>query len=502
VTSRPPSLGAAFWSWYEADSDACCLIDPGYISYSRADFARMTQGAARRLADLGVGAGDRVLALAENHVGLLAGIFGCWHEGAIVAPFDPTNTGQGFQETVRRVDPAVVIVDDSSPSALGRSTVHVEELAAASPTRSAEPRWHDGRAISTLIFSSGTTGAPKACALSNEYLVWVGESIIAMSGFRDDDRMLTLGPFHHSSAFSYFAPSVLRGTPHAFDVRFSASRFWERVRRVEATAFDYIGAIVAILLRTAGVGAPSLRVALGSGARAADAIAFEERFGVPLIECYGLTECLVPIYQSYATRRPGCVGHLSDVFEARLVDEHRVDVPDGEAGELLLLPKEKRTVFDGYWGDEQATADAFADGWFRTRDLLRRDEDGQFVFVDRLGQVIRRRGENISAWELEGTLLQHPAIRLCAAIGVASELGEEDVLAAVELEPGASLDPDEFLAWASGRLPRYMVPRYLRITTLPLTASERVQRRQLRVDGVTADTLDLAEAREATVNRD
>ncbi|HEY1368161.1 MAG TPA: hypothetical protein VGF23_13630, partial [Gaiellaceae bacterium] len=133
---------------------------------------------------------------------------------------------------------------------------------------------------------------------------------------------------------------------------------------------------------------------------------------------------------------------------------------------------------------------------------LRRDEDGQFVFVDRLGQVIRRRGENISAWELEGTLLQHPAIRLCAAIGVASELGEEDVLAAVELEPGASLDPDEFLAWASGRLPRYMVPRYLRITTLPLTASERVQRRQLRVDGVTADTLDLAEAREATVNRD
>jgi crotonobetaine/carnitine-CoA ligase len=495
VTSRPPSLGAAFWSWYEADGDACCLIDPGYISYSRADFARMTQGAAQRLAELGVGPGDRVLALAESHIGLLAGIFGCWYEGAIVAPFDPRNTGRGFAETVRGVDPVAVIVDDSSPCVADRPTVHVEELAAATPTRSSAPRWHDGCAVSTLIFSSGTTGVPKACALSNEYLVWVGESIIAMSGFRDDDRMLTLGPFHHSSAFSYFAPSVLRGTPHAFDVRFSASRFWDRVRRVEATMFDYIGAIVAILLRTPGDGAPSLRIALGSGARAEDARAFEERFGVPLVECYGLTECLVPIYQSYTTRRPGSVGHLSDLFEARLVDEDGEDVRSGEAGELLLLPREKRTIFDGYWSDEQATADAFADGWFRTRDLLRCDDDGQFVFVDRLGQVIRRRGENISAWELEGVLLRHPVIKLCAAIGVPSELGEEDVLAAVELEPGAALDPDEFLTWAAGRLPTYMVPRYLRITTLPLTASERVQRRQLRADGVTADTLDLAAER-------
>jgi crotonobetaine/carnitine-CoA ligase len=226
---------------------------------------------------------------------------------------------------------------------------------------------------------------------------------------------------------------------------------------------------------------------------------FEERFGVPLVECYGLTECLVPIYQSLSNRRIGSAGLLSERFEARLVDERGREAAPGEVGELYLLPKEKRTIFDGYWGDAEATADAFVNGWFRTRDLLRRDEDGYFYFVDRAGQVIRRRGENISAWELEGLLLRHPAIRLCAAIGVPSELGEEDVLAAVELEPGAKLEPDDFLAWAAECVPPYMVPRYLRVGPLPLTASERVRRQQLKVDGVTPETIDLAGAREAAI---
>src|SRR5262249_451622 len=162
----------------------------------------------------------------------------------------------GFLETVARVSPHALIVDDAGLAAVEQLSdrslpmLHVEQLAESSPSGAREPQWNDPSALSSLIFSSGTTGTPKACALSPEYWLWVAEEITEMTGFPGDDRMLTLGPFHHSSAWSYFGPSILAGTPHAFDRRFSASRFWARVREVEATMFDYIGAILAILLRT------------------------------------------------------------------------------------------------------------------------------------------------------------------------------------------------------------------------------------------------------------
>jgi crotonobetaine/carnitine-CoA ligase len=502
VSDRPASFGAALWEWVARDGDACSFIDPWNRSYSRAEFALRTSGAAELLRKAGVVEGDRVLALAENHIGLVVGIFACWHEGAIIAPFDPAHRGPGFLETVARVAPRALIVDDVGLAALeelpDRSLplLHVEQLAEASPATDRAPKWNDPAALSSLIFSSGTTGTPKACALSHEYWLWVAEEITGMTGFTRDDRMLTLGPFHHSSAWSYFGPSILAGTPHAFDRRFSASRFWGRVRQVEATMFDYIGAILAILLRTPGEAVPSLRLAVGSGARTEDWEAWEARFGVPLVECYGLTECLIPVKQTLDARRPGSMGRLTRFFDARLVDPELRDVPPGTPGELLLRPKESRTIFDGYWGDPDATEAAFVDGWFRTRDLIRVDEDGWYWFVDRLGQVIRRRGENLSAWELEGTLLQHPAIHLCAAIGVPSDLGEEDILVAAELEPDATLDPDDFRAWAVDSLPRHMIPRYLRcVDALPRTASERIARHALRADGVTDDTVDLEGAR-------
>jgi carnitine-CoA ligase len=502
VSDRPASFGAALWEWVARDGDACSFVDPWNRSYSRAEFALRTRGAAELLRTAGVVEGDRVLALAENHIGLVAGIFACWHEGAIVAPFDPAHRGPGFLETVARVAPRALIVDDAGLAALEQlpdrslPVLHVDQLADAGPSSDRAPKWNDPRALSSLIFSSGTTGTPKACALSHEYWLWVAEEITEMTGFTSDDRMLTLGPFHHSSAWSYFGPSVLAGTPHAFDRRFSASRFWTRVREVEATMFDYIGAILAIILRTPGEAAPSLRLAAGSGARVEDWEAWEERFGVPLVECYGLTECLIPVKQTLDSRRPGSMGRLTRFFDARLVDSELRDVPPGAPGELLLRAKESRTIFDGYWANPEATDAAFADGWFRTRDLVRVDEDGWYWFVDRVGQVIRRRGENLSAWELEGALLHHPAVRLCAAIGVPSELGEEDILVAVELEPDATLDPDDFRAWAAESLPRHMVPRYLRVVeALPRTASERIARQTLRADGVTYHTIDLERPR-------
>ena len=190
---------------------------------------------------------------------------------------------------------------------------------------------------------------------------------------------------------------------------------------------------------------------------------------MPLVECYGLTECLIPVMQTLATRRAGSIGRVTALFDARVVDEQLRDTRPGEVGELLLRPRDARAMFSGYWGDPETTTAAFADGWFRTRDLVHADDDGYLWFVDRAGQVIRRRGENISAWELEGLLLQHPAIRLCAAIGVPAELGEEEVLVVAELEPGANLPAAEFRAWAERALPRPMRPRYLRVVgALPL----------------------------------
>jgi crotonobetaine/carnitine-CoA ligase len=332
----------------------------------------------------------------------------------------------------------------------------------------------------------------KGCVLSHEHLVWWGEEYCRAADLGPADLGYSPGPFFHINAWWALNGSIVNGTPHAFDIRFSGSNFWRQAEAANATLFDYVGVITTILLRRSEMPSPKsrIRAAMGGGARAQEVKEFKERFGIQLLECYGLTECCLPIFQREGEFRLGSIGKLSEYFEARLVGPDGADAPPEGRGELWLKPLSRRVIFSGYWRRDDLTAAAFQDGWFRTGDICRKDSDGYYYYLDRQRAFIRRRGENISPFELEGIVLDHPAVENCAVIGVPADLGEEDLLLAVQSKPGAVIDPAALLHWCSERMGRFMVPRYVRVMRLPLTPSERVERQTLRDEAVPDGTFD------------
>jgi crotonobetaine/carnitine-CoA ligase len=220
--------------------------------------------------------------------------------------------------------------------------------------------------------------------------------------------------------------------------------------------------------------------------------AFERRFGVRLVEAYGSTDIGVPIYSRPGEpRRTGACGRPIAAYEVRLVDgdDHEVDV--GDVGEIVVRPDEPSLICDGYLGMPEETVRATRNLWFHTGDLARRDEDGFVYFVGRNKDTIRRRGENISAFEVEEVVEQHPDVLEVAAFGVPSELTEEEVMVAVVPRSGRSVDPADLISFCTNKMARYMVPRYVDVVPeLPKTPTEKVEKYLLRERGITATTWD------------
>jgi crotonobetaine/carnitine-CoA ligase len=213
--------------------------------------------------------------------------------------------------------------------------------------------------------------------------------------------------------------------------------------------------------------------------------AFEERFGVPLLEAYGLIETGITIYSPYGERRWGSCGRIHRDWEAVLVDDNDVPVAAGEAGELLLRPKAPWVMMDGYLNKPEATLRALRNLWFHTGDFLVQDADGYFAFAGRQKERIRRRGENISAWEIERIVYGHPDIELCAAIGHPAEVGDDDVRLALTVKGGKSLSPEQLMDWLNDRMPAFMLPRYIDILDkMPLTPTEKVRKSALLEAGL------------------
>jgi crotonobetaine/carnitine-CoA ligase len=218
---------------------------------------------------------------------------------------------------------------------------------------------------------------------------------------------------------------------------------------------------------------------------------FESRFGMKLVEVYGMTEAPMACENRLDNRKIGSAGRESMTYEVRIVDEHDEPVPPDTPGEIVVRPKLPGAIFSGYYGREADTVEAWRNLWFHTGDRGTMDEDGFLFFLDRMKDCIRRRGENISSWEVESTINTHESVLESAAYGVASELSESDVMVAVVLRPNASLRPDELLDFCQGRMAHFAVPRYVRfVDALPKNASERIEKFRLREAGVTADTWD------------
>lgn len=475
------------------------LVDPDWRSVTFSEFDALVAAAASFLRSRGVRYGDRVCTICLNRTDYFAATFGAWRIGAVVVPLNHEQRGKILAQMIFDVEPVLILIDEQGEKALasleGRGlTATVEtfsNLVRGGSERLPDPVY-DPTHPALILFSSGTTGVSKGCVLSNEYMVWSGEEFCRAGDLTSSDSVYTSGPFFHINAWWAFAGSVVAGLRHTFEVRFSASRFWERAAASRATIFDYVGVMIAILLRR-NEPIPAtlrLRAGLGGAARPAEVEEFRHRFGIALLECYGLTECCLPIFQREQEFRSGSIGKVSEYFEARLVDGEGREVFEGEMGELLLKPLSRRVIFSGYWRRDDLTAAAFEEGWFKTGDICRRDGDGYMYYLDRKRHFIRRRGENISPFEVEGAIFDHPDVANCAIIGVPAELGDEDVLLAVQPKEGGNIDPKALIDWCSNRLASHLVPRYVRVMILPLTPSERVEKQVLRDQGIASGTFD------------
>lgn len=505
---------------------------------------------SRRLAagllDLGVGPGDPVLVLMRNSAEQVLVWLAANRIGAVHVPVNTALVGDGLAHTFRLTGARVAVVDGDllgrlagipdALAALRTVVVNPQAGPAAAPSSSepaatppeadpalpdplpgnvsrlalAELEAADGDpaglpALRTdelepavMLFTSGTTGVSKACVLSHRYVRRQGELHARSLGLTADDVLYSPFPlFHIDAATLTFVPALALGGTAALGLRYSTSRFWDEVRGFDATVFNVMGATLTMLWKQP----PSPRdrehrVRLAWGVPMPEwRQGFEERFGFPLYEVYGLTDAGVPVYDPLdAPHRPGACGRVIDAFELAIAGPDGAPLPpvrSGEAGEILVRGKEPGLVMTEYFGMPEATAAAFRDGWFRTGDLGRLDGDGYLSFLGRSGDVIRRRGENISAAEVELAVETHPGVLSAAAIGVPSEWTEEDVMVVVVPRPGAALTPEDLIAHLTGRLAAHMLPRYVDLVPdLPRTPTEKVEKFRLAERGVTPTTWD------------
>jgi crotonobetaine/carnitine-CoA ligase len=353
------------------------------------------------------------------------------------------------------------------------------------------------------MYTSGTTG-PSEGVMSSYLHAYASMDRRAWPAVRDDDRFLiNLPMFHIGGSFITYA-MLCRGGSIALVEGFRTDSFWDTVRRTGSTAVFLLGVMGSFLMKQ-----PSdprdrehaLRMAF-LVPLTEDGVAFSERFGVAVYTLFNMTEIATPLFSEPNPRKVGTCGRVRDGVEVRLVDENDCEVATGSVGELVLRMDCPWTLSHGYNKDPEATARAWRNGWFHTGDAFRRDRQGNYEFVDRLKDAIRRRGENISSFEVEAVVNSHPDVQESAAIPVPSEYGEDDVMIVVAPKPGCSIVPAGLIEFLTPRMPYFMVPRYVRIVdALPKTPTAKVQKAVLREVGRTPDTWD-REAAGITLRRE
>jgi crotonobetaine/carnitine-CoA ligase len=356
----------------------------------------------------------------------------------------------------------------------------------------------DELSAATVLFTSGTTGVSKGCVLSHRYLVRQAQLHVTHLGITSTDVLYAPFPLFHIDAATLTVVAALTvGGTAAIGRRFSASRFWDEARAFDATVFNFLGATLTILWKqTPSERDRDHRVRLAWGVPMPDwKPAWEQRFGFALYELYGLTDAGIPAYDPLdQPKRPASCGRIIDEYEVVIVDADGEPVPTGTTGEITIRGREPGLVMNEYWAMPEETAHAFRNGRLHSGDLGHLDNDGYLYFRGRAHDAIRRRGENISAFEVEEILTSHPEIVEAAAIGVASELSEQDVKACVVLRPDSNLTPGQIHDYCRQRAPAFMVPRYIEILpSLPKTPTQKVEKFRLEAAPVTATTWDFGQ---------
>lgn len=477
---------------------------------------RHAEAAARGLRALGIRPGDRVGLMCGNRPEAVWAWLGANAAQAIDVPFNAEARGRLLDYFVRDAGPRVLIgtadylrvladathyapeyvvrIGESAGTPFGGRAKHLtfDELLALGEKSSERLEHPRPDATATIMYTSGTTGPSKGVMLPQRYYPAQGAAAARLMDLGDDETIYCAQPLFHIDARAFLVTALhVRGT-FALGGRFSTTRFWDEVRRHRATVFATIGTMLWMLYkqppRPDDRDLPA-RLAMCSSTPKEILREFEHRFGVAVIEAYGMTECVLIASAPAGATVPGRIGKPLPDVSVRLVDDFDAPVADGEIGELAFRPHEPFAMMRGYWAKPAETVAAWRNLWFHTGDLARRHPDGSLEYIGRKKDSIRRRGENVSAWEVEEAVASHPGVREVAALGVPSEVGEEDV--AILVVATAAVDPAELLGHAARNLPGFAVPRYVEfVESLPKTPSERIEKNAVRERGITAAAWD------------
>ncbi|MFN0299197.1 MAG: AMP-binding protein [Burkholderiales bacterium] len=493
-----------------------------YLTYEGATFTfreadRIARSVARGMTDLGVKRGDRIALLLPNGPEFVWAWYATALLGAPMVPINSTYTGSLLEYVLRDSDARGVVVHRDLVGALASIATDVRhrlewiavvggingvvlpdgqnrwlDFAALAATAGPDPEVPcDHTDIQSIMYTSGTTGPSKGVIMPNGHFFASAMVFLRALALTTDDVLFTPLPLFHGLASRLGAlPCLMMGAHIVIAPKFSASQFWEQVCKANATVAHTIFSLPPMLKAQP----PSplerrhrLRAMYNSNYDAE----FEARFNVRVVEAYGLTETGLTIYTEWPDRRPGSCGRIDDDWEANVVDDTGLSVPTGETGELVCRPKRASIMMEGYLNKPAETLASIRNLWFHTGDYAHRDEAGYFYFSGRKKERIRRRGENISSWEIERVVNAHPLVAESAAVAHPSPVGEDDVRLVVVLSQGATMDPLQFIAWIAERLPPLMVPRYLEfVTEMPRTPSNKVEKYKLIADGLTPGAWD------------
>ncbi len=481
------------------------------VSFAQVD--REANRAANFLTGIGIKSGDTVCVMLPNRPEFIYLWFGLAKLGAIMVPLNVHLKGTGLQYIINHCDAATLIIDASYYEQVEAirselTTVkHYFVLGAGSDSVNGFVNYETGLAAfdvmspaetalaasdtMSILYTSGTTGLPKGVMLSHLAYLTTGKESIDIFQMQSADVFYTCLPLFHVNAQLLTTMGCLTaGIPMALGEKFSVANFWQEISSFGATLSVFIGSMAVMLFKQpqkSGDANNSLR-AVACAAMPKDVWQeFEARFALKIIECYGLTETsAVATANPYTNCRVGSIGKPTSFVDVQVWDEANGPVAPNVLGEIVVKGKFPHAIMENYYKMPDKTAEAITAGWFHSGDRGYYDADGYYYFVDRIKDCIRRRGENISTFEMEKTINAHPAVQECAAVGVPSEFGEEDVKLCVVLKEGQAVTPQEIYDFCRERMAYFMVPRYMIFKeSLPKTATQRIQKFFLKEEGIT-----------------
>lgn len=516
--------------WASERGEQVYAVFDGGVTFTYAQLRERVVATAVGLQAQGVRRGHHVLAWQPNTPDMLFTFFAINYLGAVYVPINTAYRGGLLEHVIDNSDAEVAVVHvDLVPRLAGVNLARLQRLvvtgmasgtASGASSGTAVPAdcplpWVPFEALAgtvaellplerpiepwetqSVIYTSGTTGPSKG-VLSSYLHMYTNPGPEAWPCITGEDRFLVNMPMFHIGGLGLSFAMLARGGSMVMPQAFSTDRFWALVRETEATAVFLLGVMATFLLKAPP--SPADRdhrvtkayiVPLAEGAAE-----FHRRFGPDVYTIFNMTEISSPITSEPNPQVGGTCGRARAGVEVRLVDDNDCEVPDGNVGEMILRTDRPWGMNHGYHKNPEATARAWRNGWFHTGDAFRRDANGNYFFVDRMKDAIRRRGENISSFEVEIEVVAFPAVREAAVIAVPSELGEDEVMAVVAPAPGHEIDPAALLAFLRDRLAYFMIPRYLRVLPeLPKTPTAKVLKAELRAQGITPDTWDREQA--------